>query len=175
MKRRYVNTGFLIDFISGPVNSGFTSAVAILIIASQIKDLIGIKAAGTTLLDMAISIYRDVHNAKLGDTIFGIVCIVVIISLRVSEFIRRRLSVFTNRFRIWFKRVALCQIGPADVNAQTKMQRIVNRSMWLIGTFRNSIVVIVSGYVSYFYIHSKGLDVTNVTNVPELPFKVIGT
>lgn len=78
--------GFLIDFISGPVNSGFTSAVAILIITSQIKDLIGIKAVGTTLLDMAISIYRDVHNAKLGDTVFGIVCIVVIISLRVSGY-----------------------------------------------------------------------------------------
>lgn len=71
--------------------------------------------------------------------------------------------------------MALCQIGPADVNEQTKTQRIVNRSMWLIGTFRNSIVVIVSGYVSYFYIHSKGLDVTDAASVPELPFKVIGT
>lgn len=76
--------GFLIDFISGPVNSGFTSAVSILIVTSQIKDLIGIQAAGTTLLDMIISISKDLHNARLGDTIFGIVCIIVIMSLRVS-------------------------------------------------------------------------------------------
>lgn len=78
--------GFLIDFISGPVNSGFTSAVAILIVASQIKDLIGVKAAGTTLLDMIISISKDISHYQLGDTWLGIICIVVILLLRVSRY-----------------------------------------------------------------------------------------
>lgn len=80
-------TGFLIDFISGPVNSGFTSAVAILIVASQIKDLIGVKAAGTTLSDMIISLSKDLCNFRLGDTTLGFICIVVILLLRVSEII----------------------------------------------------------------------------------------
>lgn len=77
--------GFLIDFISGPVNSGFTSAVAILIVASQIKDLIGITAKGTTLMDMVISISRDIEHYRPGDTVFGITCIVVILLLRVRK------------------------------------------------------------------------------------------
>lgn len=81
------STGFLIDFISGPVNSGFTSAVAILIVASQIKDLIGVKAAGTTLADMVISISKDLNNLRIGDTTLGVICIVVILLLRVSEII----------------------------------------------------------------------------------------
>lgn len=88
----YYVVGFLIDFISGPVNSGFTSAVAILIVASQIKDLIGIKAAGTTLMDMIISISKDITHYRLGDTLFGIICIVVILLLRV----RKALKYFIN-------------------------------------------------------------------------------
>lgn len=33
--------GFIIDFISGPVSSGFTSAIALIVFASQVKDIFG--------------------------------------------------------------------------------------------------------------------------------------
>lgn len=33
--------GFLINFVSGPVSSGFTSAVALIILTSQVKDVFG--------------------------------------------------------------------------------------------------------------------------------------
>lgn len=49
----------------------------------------------------------------------------------------------------------------------------MNRSMWLIGTFRNSIVVIVSSYVSYLYINSIGHDI-KYEGDPPIPFKVVG-
>lgn len=81
--------GFLIDFISDPVNSGFTSAVSILIIASQIKDILGIRAVGTTLLEMIVSISKDLKNVRIGDVILGSTCIVVILLLRVSIFANR--------------------------------------------------------------------------------------
>lgn len=80
----FLYIGFLIDFISGPVNAGFTSAVAILIIVSQIKDIIGVHAMGTTLLTTVTSIYRDLNNFRLGDAILGLTCFVVILLLRVS-------------------------------------------------------------------------------------------
>lgn len=46
MKKKYFwNTiyilGFLIDFVSGPVSSGFTSAAALIILSSQVKDIFG--------------------------------------------------------------------------------------------------------------------------------------
>lgn len=72
-----------------------------------------------------------------------------------------------------FKRMALCQIGPKDVKAQTTFHKIMNRSMWMIGTFRNSIVVIVSSYVGYMYITSVGHDV-NSDEIPPIPFKLVG-
>lgn len=33
--------GFLINFVSGPVSSGFTSAVSLIILTSQVKDVFG--------------------------------------------------------------------------------------------------------------------------------------
>jgi solute carrier family 26 (sodium-independent sulfate anion transporter), member 11 len=39
----FFGLGFLIDFVSGPVSSGFTSAVALIILSSQVKDIFGIK------------------------------------------------------------------------------------------------------------------------------------
>lgn len=33
--------GFLINFVSGPVSSGFTSAVSLIILTSQVKDVLG--------------------------------------------------------------------------------------------------------------------------------------
>lgn len=33
--------GFIIDFVSGPVGSGFTSAASLIILTSQVKDIFG--------------------------------------------------------------------------------------------------------------------------------------
>lgn len=33
--------GFVVDFVSGPVCSGFTSAVALIVFTSQVKDIFG--------------------------------------------------------------------------------------------------------------------------------------
>lgn len=70
--------------------------------------------------------------------------------------------------------MSLCQIGPKDENERTKFHKTMNRFMWSIGTFRNSIIVIVSGYVSYLYISAIGHDITS-NEVPPIPFKVVGT
>lgn len=72
-----------------------------------------------------------------------------------------------------FQLLALCRIGPTDKNEQTKFQKFMNRSMWMIGTFRNSIVVIASSYVSYLFISSTDYDLTS-DNPPLIPFKVVG-
>ncbi|XP_050432664.1 sodium-independent sulfate anion transporter-like isoform X2 [Adelges cooleyi] len=147
-----VGLGFLIDFISGPVSSGFTSAVAILIIASQIKDLIGVKGGGSTLVDMVISLSKDIGNYRPGDALLGVACIIVILLLRG---------------------LALCHVGPKTAKEQTTAQKILNRSMWLIGTFRSSILVLFCSYLSYLLIEKTGHDVTS-DNAPPIPFKVIG-
>lgn len=100
MYSRYMRAGFLIDFISGPVNAGFTSAVAILILESQVKDMIGVKAEGSTLTEMIKSLLQDIQNFRSGDAILGSICIVVVLLLRVSGkkyCSTKRFSYFYNR------------------------------------------------------------------------------
>jgi SulP family sulfate permease len=55
--------GFLANFLSHPVISGFISASALLISASQLKTLLGISASGNTLVELLISL-----GAHLGQT-----------------------------------------------------------------------------------------------------------
>lgn len=80
----FLSSGFLIDFVSGPVSSGFTSAVALIIVTSQVKDVLGIHASGTTFVGTWQSIFSDIHNTRAWDAVLGVVCIAVLLILRVS-------------------------------------------------------------------------------------------
>ncbi|CAB0015539.1 unnamed protein product, partial [Nesidiocoris tenuis] len=77
-----VGLGIAIDFISDPVSSGFTSAVALLILSSQVKDILGIRASGATFIEMWRSIAEDVQNTKFWDTLVGLICVVILILMR---------------------------------------------------------------------------------------------
>ncbi|XP_058117476.1 sodium-independent sulfate anion transporter-like [Anopheles ziemanni] len=134
--------GFLIDFVSGPVSSGFTSAVSLIILSSQVKDLLGIVAKGNTFIEQWSSIIDDIHNTQLGDAVMGFTCIIVLLLMRLLP-------------RIKF--------GPPEACDQSVMQRIINKSLWLIGTARNAIIVIVCGGIgAAFYENGKE------------PFRMIG-
>uniref|UniRef100_A0A1B0CTN7 STAS domain-containing protein n=2 Tax=Lutzomyia longipalpis TaxID=7200 RepID=A0A1B0CTN7_LUTLO len=116
--------GFLLDFVSGPVNCGFTSAVALIILSSQIKDILGISASGNTFVQMWTSIIEHVPDTRLWDTVLGIVCIIVLLLMR---------------------KLASLQIGPVNDGEKTTMQKAINKTLWLIGTSRNAILVIITG------------------------------
>lgn len=61
--------GFLANFLSYPVISGFISASALIIAASQLKTLLGIQASGETLPHLLVAIARrlgEVHGITLG-------------------------------------------------------------------------------------------------------------
>lgn len=54
--------GFLANFLSHPVISGFISASAVVITASQLKTLLGIRAEGDTLPRLLLSLARHLHD-----------------------------------------------------------------------------------------------------------------
>ncbi|XP_030758674.1 sodium-independent sulfate anion transporter-like isoform X2 [Sitophilus oryzae] len=136
----FFGLGFLIDFVSGPVSSGFTSAAALIIVTSQVKDLLGISASGNTFVDTWKSIFKDIHNIRMWDTVLGVGCIIILLLLRI-----------------------VAQINFGDKSETSKTNKIINKSLWVFGTSRNAILVIVSGIVGYFFCTSG-----------EPPFKVIG-
>jgi len=123
--------GFLIDFVSGPVSSGFTSAVALIIFTSQVKDIFGIESSGGTFVQMWRSIAENMHAVRIGDTIMGLSCIVVLLLMRLLPNIK---------------------IGPKNDDEKNAFHKIINKTLWLVGTARNAIIVVIGGAIAaYFY------------------------
>jgi len=73
-----------LDFISGPVSVGFTSAAAIIIATSQVKDILGLKVSGTKFVQVWHNIFEHIGETRRWDTALGIVCIIILLLFRVS-------------------------------------------------------------------------------------------
>lgn len=63
--------GFLANFLSHPVISGFISASAIVIVASQLKHLLGIEASGSNLYEIAVSLLPNLDTLSAYPLIMG--------------------------------------------------------------------------------------------------------
>lgn len=137
--------GFLIDFVSGPVGAGFTSAVSLIIFSSQMKDFLGIKTSGNTFLQVWISIVNDIHNISWPDFILGIVCITLLLSLRA---------------------LASCTLGPKE--GKTTAQKLLTGIFWTIGTARNALLVCGTAGLGYWlFVNGKENLVKTVGFVPK--------
>ena len=64
--------GFLANFLSHPVISGFISASGILIATSQLKHLLGIKAEGETLPHLVSGIYEGIGGVNPYTLVIGV-------------------------------------------------------------------------------------------------------
>lgn len=124
--------GFLIDFVSGPVASGFTSAVSLIILSSQIQNVLGIQANGNTFVEVWRQVFINIQDSRPTDTILGITCIVVLLMLRMLSSYR---------------------IGPAPDEQHSRCQRVANKLFWIVGTARNAILVVVCCIMGYL-LHS---------------------
>lgn len=137
--------GFLLNFISGPVSSGYTSAVSLIILSTQVKDIFGIKAKGTTFVEIWTSIFEHIDATRLNDTVMGISCIFVLLLMRL---------------------LVTVQIGPKDDQFKSNFHRIINKTLWLIGTARNAILVIVTGLISYVLHQSSYGELQVIGKIP---------
>lgn len=64
--------GFFANFLSHPVISGFISASGLIIAASQLKSILGIRADGHNLLDLLTATARELHNTNLPTLLIGV-------------------------------------------------------------------------------------------------------
>ncbi|XP_001357876.3 sodium-independent sulfate anion transporter [Drosophila pseudoobscura] len=135
--------GFLIDFVSGPVSSGFTSAVSLIILTSQIQSVLGITAKGNTFVEIWTQVFHNIEHTRAGDTVLGLTCIVVLLLMRS---------------------LSSCRIGPDDEEQCSSLQRVVNKVLWIVGTARNAILVVVCCLMGYL-LHSEEHGA---------PFRVVG-
>ncbi|WP_127519869.1 sulfate permease [Mesorhizobium sp. Z1-4] len=64
--------GFLANFLSHPVISGFITASGILIAAGQLKHVFGVSASGHTVQEIAISLWENASAANLATVVIGL-------------------------------------------------------------------------------------------------------
>ena len=101
----FLQLGRVLDFISHPIISAFTSASALTIASVQIKNLTGIKVGSTFLVNMWDTVVNS-REFLWRDAALGLVCIIFLQALsRLKRYQRR------THFGLWFlctARNALC-------------------------------------------------------------------
>ncbi len=75
--------GFIVNFLSKPVISGFTSAAAIIIGVNQFRNLLGVDfIRSNQIRDVAIDIFYNIKELHVSTTIIGVTAAIIIIILR---------------------------------------------------------------------------------------------
>ncbi len=99
--------GFLATFLSHPVISGFITASALLIAASQLKHLLGVNVEGDTLIELAPALVEAAPRINLPTLVIGLAATVFLL------WVRRGLKPLLLRFNVR-ERVAdiMAKAGP---------------------------------------------------------------
>lgn len=131
--------GFLIDFISGPVSVGFTSAAAIIIATTQVKDILGLSFPGGKFLQVWTGLYEHIGETRLWDSVLGISCIIVLLLLRKVKDIK-----------VNPKPDPECGDAGSDTS-QSRARRAAAHALWFLSTTRNILVVLVCAALAYYF------------------------
>jgi len=78
----FFRMGFLANFLSRPVVSGFTSAAALVIAISQLKHLFGLELETIGTLKTFIAVFQNIDQTNFYDISIGLGAILVIVGLK---------------------------------------------------------------------------------------------
>ena len=76
--------GFLANFLSHPVVSGFITASAVVIGLSQVRHLLGVEASGDNLLSLGSSLLRNIGDSNVTTLLTGLLAIAFLLWSRSS-------------------------------------------------------------------------------------------
>ncbi|XP_050419849.1 sodium-independent sulfate anion transporter-like isoform X2 [Adelges cooleyi] len=74
--------GFLVDLISAPVISGFTTATSLIIVLSQLKGILGVRFKGDTVVDIVEKLIKHFNERRNGDIYLGLTAIAFLLTMR---------------------------------------------------------------------------------------------
>lgn len=78
-------TGFIMDFISAPVISGFCTAAAVTVILSQFKTILGLTFRGSTFTKVLPGIFQHWRAIRVWDAALGFAFIAFLLLLKVIK------------------------------------------------------------------------------------------
>jgi sodium-independent sulfate anion transporter 11 len=75
--------GFIVNFISTPVISAFTSAAALTICSTQIKGLLGLSFKADGFRDVVFGTLEHYGDIRKEDAILSAICVLVLLLMQV--------------------------------------------------------------------------------------------
>ncbi|XP_045535570.1 sodium-independent sulfate anion transporter [Papilio machaon] len=141
--------GFLVDFVSLPVVSGFTSAAAITIASSQIKGLLGLKFNAESFKATWEGVVHHIADTRMQDTLLGFACCIVLMGMKAMKDIRLK--------------------EPEDDKGR-RSAKIIQRSLWFVGVSRNAVVVVIASVIAFLVYEDKNYPLMLTGSItPGLP------
>ncbi|CAK9818488.1 Sodium-independent sulfate anion transporter [Anthophora plagiata] len=127
-----LHLGFLVDFISMPVTSGFISATSIIIIISQLQGLLGLKFKAQNIVDNMKKIFQNIHNVRIPDFILGLCSIAFLLFFR-------RLKEFD------------CSCGKGnDRPKENSKGMFMKKFLWFLSISRNALVIVITSTIAFY-------------------------
>ncbi|XP_033096309.1 sodium-independent sulfate anion transporter-like [Anneissia japonica] len=123
--------GFVTNFISSVVISGFTSAAAITIGFGQLKNIFGVKMASESFFHDFKELIKVIKYTRKWDTLLGVSCMVVLAILRCCK-------QYSDR-----------QTKNLQGTTMSTQKKVLLKIMWLFGTARNAVVVMLTCGIAY--------------------------
>ncbi|KAJ1527218.1 hypothetical protein ONE63_008745 [Megalurothrips usitatus] len=79
--------GFLVDFISTPVVSAFTSATAIIIMVAQLRPLLGLRFDAHGCVETLVGVAQRIREVRLADTGLGVASMAFLLSFKLLSLV----------------------------------------------------------------------------------------
>ncbi|KAL0279267.1 UNVERIFIED_CONTAM: hypothetical protein PYX00_000868 [Menopon gallinae] len=134
--------GFLVDFISAPVISGFQSATSVIIITSQLKGILGLrKVKSGRFLENIMNVIYKLPETRFSDVTLGICCCIVLLLLR--------------------------RLKDIKLGKMTEKKMKIKKCLWFVSISRNAIVVLVCGCIAYYFHENESTPFLLSGKIPE--------
>ncbi|KYM92092.1 Sodium-independent sulfate anion transporter [Atta colombica] len=120
--------GFLVDFISIPVTSGFMSAGALIIAIAQLQGFLGLKYKSESIIDNLYQLFKNINKVRLTDFILGI---------------------FSFMFLLILKKLKDIDYPCMRNKKDARRNEIIKKVLWYFSILRNALIVLVTSTIAY--------------------------
>ncbi|XP_036144402.1 sodium-independent sulfate anion transporter [Monomorium pharaonis] len=123
-----LNLGFLVNYISVPVTSGFLSAGSLIIIIAQLQGLLGLRIKSKNVADNLYKIVKNINKIRPADFALGIFSIVFLLIFRKLKDIDYP-----------------CTRNNRNASRNNKIKKI----FWYFSIGRNALIVLITATIAY--------------------------
>lgn len=137
----------MVDFISVPVTSAFTSATSLIIIGAQLKNFVGLKFSSKRFADTLYELTTRLGSSSLGDGLLSLVCCVFLLAFRVS------LSLFQVMKYLFFSLCIIVQsLKDIKLDESSSRGKLIKKILWYFSISSNALLVLITSIISYQYV-----------------------